>query len=70
MYYIFDTKQKAIDYDNQVSTSEKYQKDGNWDNPRKHPTLNKWAIAAHSKYPIEGKEPQVLNSDWFNDTYK
>lgn len=64
-HYIFNTEQEALDYDAAVTAKHNYQAPtSNWANPQKHPTLNKWAIAASPKVVLEGIEPQGLTEDW------
>lgn len=64
-YYIFNTEQEAINYDAEVTQARRLHNGDNHDNPRKHPTLNKWAVLAHIKVSVEGQESQELTEDWF-----
>ena len=67
MYYIFNTKKEAEQYDQSVTAASNYKPPtSNWANPIKHPNLDKWAILANSKVVLE--EQATLDSlpdDWF-----
>lgn len=66
MFYIFDTEQEALDYDTYVSEKKNYRgnRTTNWANPRKHPTLDKWAIVMNSQYPHETATETTLDETW------
>lgn len=64
MWYIFDIEQEARDYDIAVTNVLPLPDGDNYANPRKHPTLNKWAILASPLIILEGKQPVNLGDDW------
>lgn len=65
MWYIFDSEQEAKAYDSAVCAVSNFQEGVNWGNPRKHPTLSKWAIKCSPRVVLEGQTPVELTGDWF-----
>lgn len=66
MFYIFTTKKEAEAYDAEVTALSNYPSGDNWANPRKHPTLEKWAILCNSKVVLEEQATlDRLPDDWF-----
>ena len=63
-YYIFISQQAAKDYDTQVCEKHNYSPGVNWAKPVKHPTEDKWRIAASRKVVLEDKEAVELTPDW------
>lgn len=64
MYYIFDNKAEALQYDADVTAASNFPKNDNYANPKKHPSKELWAILASNRFVIEGKDPQELTEDW------
>ena len=64
MWYIFDIEQDAKAYDEAVTNVMPLPDGDNYANPRKHPTLNKWAILASPLVVLQGKQSVSLGSDW------
>ena len=64
MYYT-GTEEQCIEYDGIVSQGEGYGgTTTNWANPRKHPTMELWAIKKHPNY--ESSLPLIeLTPDWY-----
>lgn len=67
MWYIFTTKKEATAYNDKVCEVSNFVEGVQWGEPRKHPTKSKWAIKASPRVKLEGKEPQVLSSDWIDN---
>ena len=67
MYYIFTTKEEAEQYDKDVTALSNFNHPTiNWANPRKHSTLDKWAILCNKKVVLEEQETlESLPADWF-----
>ena len=63
-YYIFNTEQEAVDYDNLVVANSNYPEGVNWANPKKHPTQEKWAILPSGRVVLKDKESEELSEDW------
>lgn len=64
MYYIFDNKAEALQYDADVTAASNFPSGDNYANPEKHPTKNLWKILASNRFVIEGKEAVELDESW------
>jgi hypothetical protein len=64
MHYIFNTEQKAIDYEQSVCLLHNYTNGSHWDDVSKHASKDQWAVLCSSKLVLEDKEPQEKPSDW------
>ena len=65
MYYIFTSKQEAVDYQSEATSQEKYNgQTQNYSDVFKHPLENKWAVLVHPSVIIEGKQTASNLNEW------
>ena len=67
-HYIFTTEQEALQYDIDVCAMHNFSAGTNFANPRKHPSKQKWAIAASPRVELENKQAVELSKDWFKNS--
>jgi len=67
-HYIYTTEKAAKDYDKAVCDKHNFSEGTNFANPHKHPSKQKWAIAASPRVELENKQAVELSKDWFKNS--